>query len=427
MTDLRPDDHDETRVAAMSEQGRTFVQRMTEAADAMPGPTLTQLQDAADMLSPAETDEIIREGEDIEFGYAALELAQDLLAVGHIQRAIRWLRAAADRDIPGAEGQLDEATRQHGGMTDAVHVRHIGRPVIGIASTHDGGTEDEQAGSLERSGPEAAVIHSAEDTATHIIDDAHVRAERIITEARTSRAHTRDPLHHVADLLAPQRFTDAALPIVVHGPPSTGKTHILADIVSRSIARGGRCLVVSDSCSIVEEVLRRLDHAAPGTTSRDNTAENVEAWLWSAAETLRPAASSLHLHVKEDLASWARPDVLRAGQPESSLLLAAAVLESVPAAAALEATSTLARQTSPQEIADVIGPSGELIHVKQGPYAAAATDLYLPCRRSHAVLDLPGHSATEPQSRRDRLNPGPALGRALDNIALQTDTTALAQ
>ncbi|WP_414944836.1 DEAD/DEAH box helicase family protein [Amycolatopsis sp. cmx-11-32] len=417
MTDLRPDDHAETRVAAMPEQGRTFVQRTKETADAMPPPTLAQLQDAVDMLTPAETDEIIREGEDIEFGYAALELAQDLLAVGHVQRAIRWLRAAADRDIPGAQGQLDEATRLHRSLTDAVHVRRQGQAVIGIASTYDGGAEDEQVGLLEDPGSKAAVIRSADDTAA-----------RIIAETRASQEHARDRLHHATDLLSPKRFTDTALPIVVYAPPGTGKTHTLADIVSRSIARGEHCLVVANSYSVVEKVLRRLDHAAaPGTTSRDNTAENMEAWLWSVVEALWPAASSLDLHVKEALTSWARPAARRAKQSERSLLLAAAVLESAPAAVAMEGVSTLARQTSPHEIADFIGPSGELIHVKQGPYEAAATDLYLPCRRSHAMLGLPGLSAAEPKVTMDRLNPGPTLGRALDNTALQTDTTALVQ
>ncbi len=91
--------------------------------------------------------------------------------------------------------------------------------------------------------------------------------------------------------------------VVVSGPPGTGKSQTITNLIASLVARGQSVLFVAEKRAAIDAVLHRLERVGladlvldlhDGAGSRRTLAENLAAGLRAAATVARPDASVLH-------------------------------------------------------------------------------------------------------------------------------------
>lgn len=111
----------------------------------------------------------------------------------------------------------------------------------------------------------------------------------------------------VLDADASQNYTINAVlggqDLVIKGPPGTGKSQTIANLISTLVARGQRVLFVAEKRAAIDAVLRRLDDVGlddlvldlhGGTGSRRQVAQALATALTTNARIVKPECSAQH-------------------------------------------------------------------------------------------------------------------------------------
>lgn len=191
----------------------------TDAHDGRPAPgsrqAFTELMDSIGSLSDQDRKRAREQADAAVLGFEAYALGQEYLERGDFDGALRWLRIAADHDVPGARRLLEDTV-----LRTALDRQPSGQPGPGAARSagfsssrtqagkglwlHEGTERSWGAGSYE-CGPDqraAALLSAAREQAGAILAKARSEARTLAAEAQTTLD---DAQQKAAEILARAR------------------------------------------------------------------------------------------------------------------------------------------------------------------------------------------------------------------------------
>lgn len=218
--------------------------------------------------------------ERVERGFALRDLVVDDSDASPGGRVLLWVKQRSGAPFDELRISTGEPVRlwskdPDGDATEAAVVARIERGRLGLSvSAEYGEFLDNGAFALDREAPEVSFERGARAISTLLTAKAQSRAGRLrelLFGAAQPRAFTPQPL--AAELFFDQGLNavqqaavsfalDAPELALIHGPPGTGKTRTLVELIRQALRRSERLLVTAASHAAVDNLAERLIEAS---------------------------------------------------------------------------------------------------------------------------------------------------------------------